>query len=243
MRLLIALPDEETMRRLHYWLDESTDCHADFASNGIDAIRMIQTCCYDLVVLHACLAGVDGLTTGRLICSLKLLCPPKMLLLCPYEYRTDDLAWADCILSSGVSVRSLCRLIQILMQKPLPNTAAASQHILFRKVRRFLDELHLNPNLKGYEYAAWILMQMTPSFLNESKPIGEWYSACANAFQTSPSAVERCLRLAVESVFTMGSLKGIERFFGSSVDPEKGKLTNRAFLRQAAQDLRLNITL
>ena len=33
-------------------------------------------------------------------------------------------------------------------------------------------------------------------------------------------------------------MQGIERFFGATVDPEKGKPTNRAFLVQAASELR-----
>ena len=73
--------------------------------------------------------------------------------------------------------------------------------------------------------------------------MGELYQACARAFSTTPAAVERCLRVAVESVFTQGSIRGIERFFGATVDPERGKPTHRAFLREAAQQLRLDHSL
>lgn len=44
------------------------------------------------------------------------------------------------------------------------------------------------------------------------------------------AAVERRLRLCVESTWMHGSLQALERFFGSSVDPERGKPTNREFL-------------
>lgn len=46
------------------------------------------------------------------------------------------------------------------------------------------------------------------------------------------AGVERSLRLCVESAWTHGSLPALERFFGDSIDPEKGKPTNRAFLRR-----------
>ena len=69
--------------------------------------------------------------------------------------------------------------------------------------------------------------------------MGALYRDCAAAFGVSPASVERCLRVAVESVFTLGSISGIERCFGATVDPERGKPTNRAFLCQAAQRLRL----
>ncbi len=44
------------------------------------------------------------------------------------------------------------------------------------------------------------------------------------------AAVERSLRLCVESTWSHGELTALERFFGSSVDPDKGKPTNREFL-------------
>nr|MBR4280206.1 sporulation initiation factor Spo0A C-terminal domain-containing protein [Clostridia bacterium] len=46
------------------------------------------------------------------------------------------------------------------------------------------------------------------------------------------AGVERSLRLCVESTWMHGSLPALERFFGDGVDPEKGKPTNRAFLRR-----------
>lgn len=50
----------------------------------------------------------------------------------------------------------------------------------------------------------------------------------------TPAGVERSLRLLIESTWTHGSLSALERFFGASIDPEKGKPTNAAFLRRMA---------
>ena len=55
----------------------------------------------------------------------------------------------------------------------------------------------------------------------------------------SAGAVERRLRLCVESTWIHGSLPALERFFGASVDPEKGKPTNREFLCRAQEWLTL----
>lgn len=53
------------------------------------------------------------------------------------------------------------------------------------------------------------------------------------------AAVERSLRLCVESTWSRGSLEALERFFGSSVDPERGKPTNREFLCRVQERLTL----
>ena len=44
-------------------------------------------------------------------------------------------------------------------------------------------------------------------------------------------------RLLVESTFTGSRLDALERFFGHSVDPERGKPTNKEFLAQLQQRL------
>lgn len=62
--------------------------------------------------------------------------------------------------------------------------------------------------------------------------------AAAQCGMTAP-AVERSLRLCVESTWSRGSLEALERFFGSSVDPERGKPTNREFLCRVQERLTL----
>ena len=53
------------------------------------------------------------------------------------------------------------------------------------------------------------------------------------------AGVERSLRLCVESTWMHGSLSALERFFGNSVDPERGKPTNREFLCRVQERLAL----
>ena len=55
------------------------------------------------------------------------------------------------------------------------------------------------------------------------------------------AGVERSLRLCVESTWVRGSIGALERFFGSSVDPEKGKPTNREFLCRLQERLTLTM--
>ena len=59
------------------------------------------------------------------------------------------------------------------------------------------------------------------------------YPLIGKQYGLSAAAVERRLRLCVESTWIHGSLPALERFFGASVDPEKGKPTNKEFLCRA----------
>lgn len=76
-----------------------------------------------------------------------------------------------------------------------------------------------------------------PPLLHDLK--GRLYPLAARRHGLRPGAVERSLRLAVESTWMRGSLPGLERFFGHSVDPERGKPTNREFLYRLQERLTL----
>lgn len=67
------------------------------------------------------------------------------------------------------------------------------------------------------------------------------YPLIAQRHAMTAAAVERSLRLCVESTWMHGSLSALERFFGASVDPEKGKPTNREFLYRVQERLTLSM--
>ena len=103
-------------------------------------------------------------------------------------------------------------------------------------------EIGMDRRYKGFEYAVWLLSRLCLCSTAEQLAMETLYQACGQTFRVQPASVERCLRVAIESVFTHGSLKGIDRYFGVTVDPERGKPTNRAFLLQGMLQLRYSFT-
>lgn len=67
------------------------------------------------------------------------------------------------------------------------------------------------------------------------------YPLIGAKYGMTAAGVERSLRLCVESTWMHGSLAALERFFGSSVDPERGKPTNREFLCRVQERLTLTM--
>lgn len=236
MRLLIALPDRQQALLIARALD--AEWEIALAHSGPDAIHLLGQMDFDLLVIHFCLPLLEGQAVGQRLSALAPLCPPRVIYLCPPECCRIRPGWADAVVTSGVSDDGLIRLLRTIAQKPLPKLAAAHAGHISAAVNRFLDEIALSKRYKGRQYAAWLLAQMIPSPCAAEQPLGQWYTACARAFGTTAASVERCLRVAVEHVFTSGSMQGIERYFGATVDPEKGKPTNRAFLLQACTQLR-----
>ena len=237
VRLLVAMPDLRAAERLRTELYARWEgWEIDLCSYTSDALHLLRSEPYDLLVLHDHLAGGSGAEVLRHLEHWQLPCPPRVLYLGDVEERHAQ--QTDCFAHMNASTTQVGQLTELLAKKPLPLLAMQSRQRLCRLIDAFLDEISMPRSLKGRPYAAWLLCCLAPSPLGEEKPIGQWYQACAEAHGTSPAAVERCLRVAVESVFTQGSLQGIERCFGATVDPEKGKPTNRAFLLKAVRLLR-----
>ena len=242
MRLLIATLDPAfacDVRDLLYARDACWNIQ--IVSDGRDALWRLQHEVFDLLLLHACLPGADGLCVLHTLESWRLCCPPRVLLLCEPEQRPG--LWLDAAAPLCAAAPRVCALLETLRQKPVPALALGNGAAYAREAERLLDALGMRRELKGFTYAAHLLARLAPSPALEREPTRALYADCARAFATTPAAVERCLRVAVEGVFTQGSLSGIERHFGATVDPERGKPTNRAFLSQAVQRVRLGYSL
>lgn len=236
MRLLIALSDRNkalAVQSLLYAQDERWDVTP--VSDGLTAARLLEKENWELLLLEKYLPGMSGEALWTRFLLAPPLRPPRALLLWPEGERPA----ADCVALPDAAPRKLAALLSVLAQKPLPLLAAARLTEWEREAESFLELLGMRPTWKGRRYAAWCLARLIPLYSPAQCSAAALYEACAAAFGSTAGAVERCVRVAVEGAFTRGSMPMLERFFGATADPDKGKPTNRAFLLEAARQLRL----
>lgn len=235
LRLLIAILEEKKaleVRLRLYGMDEHWDVRV--AENGLQAAALLEMERWDVLLLDSRLRA-DGTSLWEKLCAAPPLCPPRVMAL----WQDGPRPAADVAVPADCGGTRLAALLSVLAKKPLPCLAAAHRARTQRAAERFLDALGMRREWKGRRYAAWCLCRRVPVPGLDQQPVNRLYAECARAFGVSAGAVERCLRVAVEGVFTMGSIPEIERFFGATIDPDKGKPTNRAFLMEAASQLRL----
>lgn len=208
-------------------------------AGGPDAAEAICRLGPDFLVLDGVLPGLDAL--ALLDTLARLAAPPRVL----YLNALGDDASAHVALARGVDAvlnwpagddDFLCAARNAL--HPLPGLAAASAEKRLVAAQTLLDDLGMSPRLRGRRYAAqavamvacapWLLSQMQDGL----------YPLLAEQFATTPAAVERALRTAVESAWLGGNLSAIQRLFGLSVDADRGKPTNAEFLAMLAQHVR-----
>lgn len=107
-----------------------------------------------------------------------------------------------------------------------------------------LDQMHTNPkvtdelcrigvpmNIKGFAYAVTGITLLQRDYETYSNSlVKDLYPAIAEVYNTTPSRVERAIRHAVGVLFDRSTAEDIEKYFGNSVNPYKGRLTNSEFL-------------
>lgn len=145
----------------------------------------------------------------------------------------------DAALPAHGDAAAWAAVAQELVRRPgLPCLCAPLLPCLTSLAGELLEELGLRPELRAAaflpEMIAWCAAH--PPML--ASVTGRLYPCFAEKYGLRPGAVERDLRSALESLWSRGRLPALEKWFGHTVDPEKGRPTNREFLALAAEHVR-----
>ena len=98
-----------------------------------------------------------------------------------------------------------------------------------------LEKLGVRKSLAGHKYLiAAITLQTARVFIQPK----ELYETVADCYDTTPLAVEKAIRYAIESAWTRGDIYAQHFYFGLSIDEDRGKPTNAEFIARLAIELR-----
>ena len=145
------------------------------------------------------------------------------------------------LLDGSITADALSRLPEWLECREkaaiLPRLAARRLPEMTCLSRGLLRALSVPEGLRAWDFLPDMaaMAALHPSLMTDLR--ARLYPLTARRHGMTPAAVERSLRLCVESAWSRGRLEALERFFGQSVDPERGKPTNREFLRRVTEQL------
>lgn len=100
-----------------------------------------------------------------------------------------------------------------------------------------LAELGVPAGLCGWDYLADCIEMVMDNPLLIRGITTFLYPAVADRYNTTPHRVERGMRHAIERAWGRCHISDQDRWFGSSVDPMRGKPTNTEFLAMIAKRL------
>ena len=124
-----------------------------------------------------------------------------------------------------------------------PTYHAVDENFLRKEITKLLHILGMPAHVLGYEYAREAILIALGNKDILRAITGELYPAVSQRFNTTPTRVERAIRHAVELAWDRGDLDTIQKFFGFTTSPKKGKPTNKEFLSALADHLRLELQL
>lgn len=120
--------------------------------------------------------------------------------------------------------------------KVTPKTSVKS---LEEEVTRVIYQMGVPAHVKGYQY----LRDAIVSVIQEVSLLGavtkELYPLIADKYQTTPSRAERAIRHAIELAWDRGNIDFINRFFGYTINVDRGKPTSSEFIAMVAEKIRM----
>ena len=109
------------------------------------------------------------------------------------------------------------------------------------RIEWVLRDLGVADHWMGYAYlctAVTILLEM-PDVGHAITTV--LYPRVAKIHKTVPTAVERCIRHAIETGWMRCDCRTQEKYFGNQINPERAKPTNAQFLNRVANVVRRSI--
>ena len=121
------------------------------------------------------------------------------------------------------------------LQSRTSNPAQTAEQIL----KRILFELGVPEHLVGYQYIidAVLMVVDEPKLINRLSGTG-LYLRGGSKNDVTASKAERGIRFVVDRVFMNCDMDILYRYFGNTIDPNRGKATNGEFIARMANVVR-----
>ena len=110
---------------------------------------------------------------------------------------------------------------------------------LYEEVTNLLHDMGTPAHIKGHYYLRSAIPEVYahPELLKNM--MNGLYATIAEAYDTTPSCVERSIRNAVEATLDRGDVDFLYSVFRNTISKNKGKPTNREFIMMVVDVLRV----
>lgn len=109
------------------------------------------------------------------------------------------------------------------------------------RITNVIHQIGIPAHIKGYEYVRYAIMitvQETDIINSVTKIL---YPKVAKKYLTTPARVERAIRHGIEVAWERGNTEMLYKYFGYTVNFDKGKPTNSEFIALIADKIRLQM--
>lgn len=246
IKILSADDNKDFSELLKEFLQTQEDFElVGMAANGLEALEMVQEYTPDVLVLDVIMPHLDGIGVLEKINELNLSPKPKVIMLTAFGQENITLRavelGADYYILKPFDFSVLATRI-----RQLAGGMKASQYIAVAKpksldvaVTNIIHEMGVPAHIKGYHYLRDAILEVIEDINLLGAVTKELYPMIALKYQTTPSRVERAIRHAIELAWDRGNIEMMTKFFGYTINLERGKPTNSEFIAMVADKLRI----
>lgn len=218
------------------------------ATDGLEAVRLMEEFHPDLLVLGLALPQIDGIEVLKKRNALGLGKSCKVIVTA--GYMKDEIMGlvnelgADYILLKPFQATVLADRAKTLLNGSnviqMPEVMRQSERMdLESQVTKIIHDVGVPAHIRGYHYLRKAIMLAVNDIDIINSVTKVLYPTVAKNFNTTTQRVERAIRHAVEVAWDRGDLEVLDSMFGYTVQNNKGKPTNSEFIALIADNLRL----
>ncbi len=256
-KIVIADDNKDFVDILYNYFDRQDDfLVVGTANNGLETLDEIMGKMPDVVLLDIIMPHLDGIgVLERLNQQEEMLSRPKVIMLTAFGQENITLRavelGADYFILKPFDLDTLAnRVRQLASSYTQPKANALNQVNSYpdSKVRsknfdlevtNIFHQMGVPAHIKGYQYLRDAILIV----INDVNLLGavtkELYPMVAQKYTTTPSRVERAIRHAIELAWDRGNVEMMNKFFGYTINIQRGKPTNSEFIAMVADKLRI----
>lgn len=243
IKIIIADDNKNFSENLEQFLESNEDMTVvGMTNNGLDALKMVEELEPDILILDLILPRLDGL--GVLNHLNGMTHRPKVIistamgqenmtqeavrlgidyfLLKPYDFQTISMRIHQ-LAGGGMAVT--------------PPAASAGNYDV--EVTSILHQMGVQAHIKGYQYLRDAIVFVIEDINLLGAVTKELYPMIAEKYNTTASRVERAIRHGIELAWDRGNIDLMNKYFGYTIDVERGKPTNSEFIAMIADKLKM----
>ncbi len=230
-----------------YFMEEEDLNHVATAYNGNEALQMIEESEPDVIILDIIMPHLDGIGVLERLSGFEAKVPKIIILTALGQESMTQRAiqlGADYYILKPFDLDVLGSRIRQLVNG-MPSMSSETRSTLVRtrnldvEVTKVIHQMGVPAHIKGYQYLRDAILFVIEEVNLLGAVTKELYPMIAKKYNTTSSRVERAIRHAIELAWDRGNVEMMNKFFGYTINVERGKPTNSEFIAMVADKLRI----
>jgi two-component system response regulator (stage 0 sporulation protein A) len=244
IKILVVDDNKDFCDILRNYLEEQKDFEVcGVAFNGNEAVKRIPELNPNVIVLDIIMPHLDGIGVLERLQEMSLNETPRVIILTTLgQEKTTQRAvqlGADYYILKPFDLKVLSTRIRQLANGTSSIGSSIKAQSLDIEVTKVIHQMGVPAHIKGYQYLRDAILMVIEDVNLLGAVTKELYPMIAKKFNTTPSRVERAIRHAIELAWDRGNVEMMNKFFGYTINVERGKPTNSEFIAMVADKLKI----